>query len=221
MIKMSSEQRAVAVRRHFEGGESFSKIAKSLNVSPCTIRELCRNYESFGVDAFKTNRHEIYADDFKKEVVEYFLSEKASISEVCKKFAIPSTRTLKNWILLYNGHSLKVYPRGKSTMTKGRKTTQEERIRIVEECLKNGANYEATAKKHGVSYNQVYQWVRKYNERGVDGLIDRRGRTKSESEMNDIERLKAENRLLRAQLERKELENKFLKKLDEIERRRG
>ena len=106
-------------------------------------------------------------------------------------------------------------------MTKGRKTTQEERIRIVEECLKNGANYEATAKKHGVSYNQVYQWVRKYNERGVDGLIDRRGRTKPESEMNDIERLKAENRLLRAQLERKELENKFLKKLDEIERRRG
>ena len=221
MIKMSSEQRATAVRCHFENGESFSKIAKSLNVNACTIKELCRNYESLGVEAFKTNRHETYTDDFKKEAVEYFLSEKVSLAETCKKFAIPSIRTLRNWILLYNGHSLKVYPRGKSTMTKGRKTTQEERIRIVEECLKSGTNYEATAKKYGVSYNQVYQWVQKYNERGVDGLIDRRGRTKPESEMSDIEKLKAENRLLKAQIERKELENMFLKKLDEIERRRG
>jgi hypothetical protein len=37
--------------------------------------------------------------------------------------------------------------------------------------------------------------------------------------MTDIEKLKAENRMLKAELERKELENMFLKKLDEIERR--
>ena len=39
-----------------------------------------------------------------------------------------------------------------------------------------------------------------------------------EEEMTEIERLQAENRLLKAQLERKELENLFLKKVDEIER---
>ena len=39
--------------------------------------------------------------------------------------------------------------------------------------------------------------------------------------MTEIERLQAENRLLKAQLERKELENIFLKKVDEIERRRS
>lgn len=106
-------------------------------------------------------------------------------------------------------------------MTKGRKTTFEERIEIVSECLKAGQNYEATAEKYQVSYQQVYQWVHKYKENGIEGLVDRRGRTKPVSEMSELEKIKAENKILRAQLERKELENIFLKKVDEIERRRS
>jgi hypothetical protein len=39
--------------------------------------------------------------------------------------------------------------------------------------------------------------------------------------MTEIERLQAENRILKARLERKELENIFLKKVEEIERRRS
>lgn len=105
-------------------------------------------------------------------------------------------------------------------MTKGRKTTLEERIQIVSDCVASDLNYEQTAEKHQVSYQQVYQWVRKYKEHGVDGLIDRRGRTKPTEEMSETEKLKAENKILKAQLDRKELENLFLKKLDEIERRR-
>jgi len=105
-------------------------------------------------------------------------------------------------------------------MAKGRKTSFEERVQIVEECIKNGKNYGKTAEKFSVSYTQVYNWVRKYDKQGADGLIDRRGRSKPKSEMTDMEKLEAENRLLKAQLERKELENMFLKKLDEIERRR-
>ena len=57
--------------------------------------------------------------------------------------------------------------------------------------------------------------------KGIDGLIDRRGRSKPVEDMTEIERLQAENRILKAQLERKELENIFLKKVDEIERRRS
>jgi len=42
-----------------------------------------------------------------------------------------------------------------------------------------------------------------------------------ESEMSQLERLRAENKLLRAEKERAEMEASFLKKLSEIERRRG
>ena len=72
--------------------------------------------------------------------------------------------------------------------------------------------------KYGVSYQQIYSWVRKYEETGIDGLRDGRGRTKPVEEMTDIEKLQAENRLLKAQLRDKEVEMLLLKKLQELER---
>lgn len=103
---------------------------------------------------------------------------------------------------------------------KGRKTTCEERINIVEYCIKNHNNYAGAALKYQISYQQVYQWVRKFKEKGIDGLQDNRGRTKPVDEMTELERLRSENRLLHAENKRMELENEFLKKLDEIEGRR-
>ncbi len=45
------------------------------------------------------------------------------------------------------------------------------------------------------------------------------GRRKPESEMSELEKLRAENRVLRAEKERAEMEAAFLKKLAEIERK--
>ena len=104
------------------------------------------------------------------------------------------------------------------TMIKGRKTTLQERIDIVIDYIESGRSYAETAEKYQISYQQIYQWVQKYNEKGVEGLVDRRGSTKPEEEMSEVEKLQAENRILKAKLKRKELENLFLKKLDEIER---
>jgi transposase len=73
--------------------------------------------------------------------------------------------------------------------------------------------------KFGVSYQQIYSWVRKYNDKGAGGLIDKRGKRKPESEMTELERLRAENRMLEARNKRLETENAVLKKLEEIERR--
>ena len=41
-------------------------------------------------------------------------------------------------------------------MTKGRKTTYEERIVFVKECIENGCNYTEIAQKHQVGYQQIY-----------------------------------------------------------------
>lgn len=105
-------------------------------------------------------------------------------------------------------------------MTKGRSTTAEERIEIVSYCIANNKDYKATIEKYGVSYDQIYSWVRKYEEKGVDGLTDKRGKRKSFEEMNEIERLKLENKMLKAENKQKEMEIAVLKKLQEIERRR-
>ena len=104
-------------------------------------------------------------------------------------------------------------------MTKGRKTTFEERISIVEDCIANGRDYTETAVKFNVSYQQVYTWVRKYDRYGLDGLRDGRGRRKPESEMSELEQIWYENRILKAQLTQQQMEIDFLKKLEELERR--
>ena len=102
---------------------------------------------------------------------------------------------------------------------KSRKTTLEERIAAVEYCLSNENNYALTAKEFNCSYGQVYSWVKKYNSAGVAGLYDRRGRSKDAEELTEIEKIKAENRLLKAQAKQQQMEIDFLKKLDAVERR--
>lgn len=96
-------------------------------------------------------------------------------------------------------------------MTKGRKTTYEERVEIVTYCIEHEMDYAQTAEKYQVSYQQIYQWARKYQSNGVEGLIDKRGKRKTESEMSELEKLRAENKLLQAEKRRAQLEVAFLK----------
>ena len=47
-------------------------------------------------------------------------------------------------------------------MKKARKTTLEERICIVKDCLDHDRNYGAMALKYDCSYQQVRNWVERY-----------------------------------------------------------
>ena len=65
---------------------------------------------------------------------------------------------------------------GGSAMKKARKTTLEERICIVKDCLDHDRNYGAMALKYDCSYQQVRNWVERYEKMGSAGLEDWRGR---------------------------------------------
>lgn len=72
--------------------------------------------------------------------------------------------------------------------------------------------YTAEVREQQVSYQQIYARVRKYEEGGVEKLADKRGRIKPESELNEVEKLRAEIRLLEAKNRQLEIENAFIKK---------
>ena len=166
-------------------------------------------------------RNKKYSVELKLQAVQDYLNGGGSLREICKKYEIKDKRQLRNWIMWYNDHKEFKERRGAGRdiyMGKGRKTTLEERIEIVEYCIEHGKDYPRAIEKYGVSYQQVYSWVRKYEEKGIDALRDGRGRAKPVEEMTDIEKLQAENRLLKAQLRDKEVEMMLIKKLQELER---
>ena len=164
-------------------------------------------------------RNKKYSNELRMEAVKAYLSGEGSLKTICKKYGIISDRQLQNWIKWYNGHKEFKERRGAGTeiyMTKGRKSTQEERVEIVAFCIEHGKDYPLTIKTYGVSYQQIYAWVRKYEEKGIDGLKDGRGKRKRIEEMDETERLRMENKILKAQLKDAEMENKLLKKLGEL-----
>ena len=161
-----------------------------------------------------------YSAELKQKVVEEYLSGKGSLRYLAKLHQIGDKKRIREWIMCYNGHKeFKQCETGKGAlyMTKGKKTTQQERAKIVAFCLEHGKDYLLTMEQYGVSYQQIYSWIRKYEEKGIDGLADGRGRTKPESEMTDTEKLQAQVRMLKAQLRDKEMEIKLLKKVRELE----
>ena len=181
-------------------------------------------YESLGTEGLTTkSTNSFYSAEVKQNAVTDYLSGEGSQVSICKKYGIRSTQQLRQWILKYNSHEeLKSSGTGgRSIMTKGRKTTFEERVEIVEYCIAHDRNYAKAAERYGVSYQQVRNYTIKYEKSGVEGLKDNRGRRKPEDEMTELEKLRAEVKLLRAAKERAEMEVSFLKKLEEIERRRG
>ena len=67
-------------------------------------------------------------------------------------------------------------------MTKGRETTQAERIAVAKACVANGKNYGEVAIQHNVSYQQARSWTLKYIEGGESALEDRRGQRKKDQQ---------------------------------------
>jgi transposase-like protein len=150
------------------------------------------------------------------------LSGHSSVEEATKKHHISSRSVLTKWISKYtNEIELKPTHKGKglSHMNKGRKTTFEERIEIAQYTIANGLDYQKAIEKYGVSYQQVYAWVRKYQAGSEEALQDNRGRKKPVEELDEHERLKLRIKELEARNEYLEMENAFAKKLAEIKRR--
>lgn len=67
-----------------------------------------------------------------------------------------------------------------------------------------------------VSYQQIYAWIHKYEEKGVQGLTDLRGKSKPENELTEEDRLRQENKILQAKIKDQEMEIALLKKLREL-----
>jgi transposase-like protein len=220
--KISAQEKISAVKRYLDGLTSQRSIANEFGISQTSVQQWIFNYESMGEDAFLMKGYKGYSVNLKTQAVQDYLSGKGSQTDICKKYGIRSKAKLQLWIKKYNSHEeLKSSGTGGNIiMTKGRKTTFEERVEIVQYCIAHDRNYATAAQKYQVSYQQARNYTIKYVDGGVEALRDNRGKRKNPDEMSELEKLRAEIKILKAEKERAEMEASFLKKLEEIERRR-
>ena len=221
--KYTIEEKVQAVLDYKNGKRGTIQICNDLEIEQSSLYSWVRIYDKYGESGFlPKTKNKQYTKDFKEIVVQAYLNEQGSFKKIAIDYDILSDSTLRRWVKSYNSHEeLKDYnPKGDVYMTKTRKTTVEERKEIVQYCLNNNKEYKLAAEQFDVSYAQVYQWVKKYMELGEDGLTDKRGKRKEDSQLTELEKLQRVNERLKRQLEDKERENIILKKLQEVERRR-
>lgn len=221
--KYTAEQKYQILKAYEDGVGSISEITSLYRISPTTFYNWRYNYDEYGIDGLKESKTwKSYLKELKEHAVNDYLSGKYSQDQVVRKYEISDRKVLLDWVNKYNCHrEIKVTAKGLShSMTIGRATSWKERIEIVLFCLAHNHDYHQTSEAHQVSYQQVYQWVKKYVSGGEDALKDRRGRNKDEEELTPEEKIKIEMKKLKADNERLKAENLFLKKLEELERRR-
>lgn len=193
------EFRAKIAQEYLNGNCSRKDLSKKYNIPESTIRDWINVYKTHGINAFiNTNENKQYTKDFKIQCVEAVLKGESSVLDVVSQYQISSSHMLREWISLYNAN--------------------RELKEIVDYCINHNRDYKGTASIYNVSYSQVYSWVKKYDVQGDDGLTDRRGRHKTDKEVNELERLRRENIRLKRQLQEKDMLNELLKKVQELER---
>ncbi|MEK3785177.1 helix-turn-helix domain-containing protein [Paenibacillus sp. FSL K6-1230] len=220
---ISYELKIQAVRRCLRYESNPNHEAKQLGISPDTVTDWVRKYQADGEEGLRKSKGwKAYSKQLKRSAIQDVLSGEYSVRAVVKKYHISSRSVLQSWVSKYTGEiPMKPTRReeGQPYMNKGRKTTYEERIEIAQYTIAHDLDYQKAIDKYGVSYRQVYAWVRKYKASGQEALQDLRGRKKPPEELNEQERLKLRIKELEARNEHLEMENALSKKLAEIRRR--
>ena len=164
-----------------------------------------------------------YPSSLKLAAVEDYLSGEGSLDAMCRKYGISSHAVLQQWITLYNqGHRDFKTRRAQeeSGMAEKKKLSYEEKLQAVLYCIGHRLDYRQASEQYKITYQQIYNWVKKYQEQGETGLLDRRGKRRPPAEYSEEEKAAAKLRKLEVENRRLQMENDFLKKLNELEGRR-
>ena len=227
MSKYSAELKIAACEDFLSGELTLKEVCEKYGIhfdaKECSskLRKWAVLYQKNGASAFKRPKgNRSYTASFKEKVVLDYLLGEGSFLDIAAKYNISDEGTVRQWVLMYNANrKLKDYcPKPEVYMADARrKTTLEERKEIVKYCIEHSRDYKSTASIYDVSYSQVYSWVKKYDVNGEDGLTDKRGRHKTDDEVDELERLRRENQRLKRKLEEQDRVVELLKKAKELE----
>ncbi|MFA6797074.1 MAG: helix-turn-helix domain-containing protein [Bacilli bacterium] len=136
---------------------------------------------------------------------------------ICRSSRDTFIHKVRNWVALYDRFGIE----GLKRRPFNKDWTKDDRFKLVAQVL-SGKVIRQVALDNGISDGQLSIWVRKYREKGIDGLECHKGRPHNVPTMPKKKKVKLapsekeELELLRARNEYLEAENIYLKKLDAL-----
>jgi transposase len=155
-----------------------------------------------------------FSSEFREKVVYEYLNGGGGTQELANKYGIGSHQTILDWVNRYKKYGDNAFKvRSPKSDYNG-----NFKLEVLEWMRSNRASLPETALHFNISTpSTIWSWQRKYEEKGVEALFNRRGRPKDmttndkskqgkKQESSELERLQRENLMLR-------IENEYLKKL--------
>lgn len=200
----------------------FTEYCRSIGVNPITARGWLTLFQAYGEKGLIPQVPKKYSYETKIQAVSAYLNGEGTLKEVSIKFKLRSSKQLRYWIIQYNNDKnlIKTTPVRKKVVTMSKKTTLEERIEVVEYVTLQKHSYSEASEHFQVSYQQVRNWVLIVKKQGYSALADKRGRRGyvKEKSLTEVDKLKLENRQLKAELNKRNAIEAFEKKFEEIQR---
>ncbi len=157
-----------------------------------------------------------YTLEFKLECVERYKRSHSYVYPPGIKSKGSFRSHVLDWVRLYDDLGVD----GLRHSGTNREWTAQDRFGLVAKALA-GRSIADVAREARISSGQLFQWVKRYREKGMDGLECRHGRPpkkpimpKKKAKLTPSEREELE--ILRARNEYLEAENEYLKKLDAL-----
>ena len=152
-----------------------------------------------------------YSNEFKLQIIKYYLEENHSYLECCKKFNIPSKTQIKVWVKKYKQH-------GPDGLIKHQNSSYDGGFKqyVVEYMHNNHISATETAIYFRLQTSVVLKWERIYYEEGPQALFEeRRGRSRKMGSKKNKKNVN-ENEDLLEEVQRLRMENEYLKKLNAL-----
>ena len=160
--KISNELKIELVKRVLSGEASIKSLAKEYNIAKSSLMTWKKKYVEIGEESIMVGDN-----------------NEGSLFDICKKYDIASVSVLNYWIRDYRRS---MDANGNYTVVKKHiRKSIDAKVEAVVFCQNNNYDYNLTIKKFGVSYQQIYSWVKKYEKGGVDALVDNRGKRHPEN----------------------------------------
>lgn len=214
------EERMKAVELYIQSGYSEGIVIRTLGYPSYTaLKNWYKEYLSTGSLHATSSSKPRYTEAQKVAAVEYYASNRITLTQACRTLGYPTRYVLKRWILEIRPELLEKH-RASCTESKHLvRYTQEQKQEAVEAMLIHGIPDYKVAAQYGVSRATLYNWKRRLLGRSGVVQMDKKADPIEQSQVK--ESLEAEIADLKQQIYRLQMERDALEKAAELLKKAG